>query len=357
MPSAQTAATGESPAERLERYRKEYQKLLDDEKEISVLIRQTDGEVERHTQRTNQAIQRLQELQANVEQYARQEIGPIYEAAHGGELRLYVMKAQAEQLAVKRDVLERYANTLRELLPLLEAATKPSGPPPAVVSTVSPPTKLSAMNIIQAQEDERRRLSRQMHDGPAQALTNLLLEAEICERLMAADPAEAKVELSNLKNMVNASFQRVRDFIFDLRPMILDDLGLVPTLRKYVQSFQDKSKVATTLTVAGRERRLPQAVEVALFRTIQEALTNVDDHAKASHVQVVLDLRDESLAKVMIEDDGQGFDRDAVLQAARERRSLGIATMLDRVEALGGSAAFESTPGKGTRVRIQVPSA
>ncbi len=349
--------TTESAAERLERYRREYQKLQDEEKEIAVLIRQTDGEVERNAQRSEQAAQRVHDLETNLDQYARQEIGPIYETAHGAELRLYVMKAQQEQLQAKRESLERYAATLRDLLPLVEQANKPAPPVVAVSSSGAPPTRSATIHIIQAQEDERQRLSRQMHDGPAQALTNLILQAEICERLLSNDPTQAKVELANLKNAVNTTFQRVRDFIFDLRPMILDDLGLVPTLRKYIQSFQEKNHIAATLTVSGRDRRLPQAVEVSLFRVIQEFLNNVADHAKASHVQVSLDLRDDAVIKALVEDDGQGFDVESVLQDARERHTLGVAGILDRLESLGGAVRFDSAPGQGTRVRVEVPVA
>jgi two-component system sensor histidine kinase DegS len=209
--------------------------------------------------------------------------------------------------------------------------------------------------IIHAQEDERKRLSRQIHDGPAQALTNLILQAEICERYMASDPTRGKVELSNLRTMVNGTFRGVREFIFDLRPMILDDLGLVPTLRKYVQGYQEKNKLPTTLTVTGKERRLPQEIEVAFFRAIQESLTNVALHARASQVQVQVDLRDDTVVHAVIEDNGIGFDVSGVLQSARERRTLGIAGILDRVESLGGAAVFESAPGRGSRVKVDVP--
>jgi two-component system sensor histidine kinase DegS len=211
------------------------------------------------------------------------------------------------------------------------------------------------MGIIQAQEDERQRLSRRMHDGPAQSLTNLILQAEICERYMAVDPARGKAELANLKNMVNATFRDVREFIFDLRPMILDDLGLVPTLRKYIQSYQDKNKIAVSLTVTGKEQRLPQVVEVALFRAIQESLNNVVEHAKASQVQVSIDLRDPAAVHAAVEDNGVGFNVVSVLQAARERRTLGIAGILDRVESLGGTVSLDSSPGRGARVQVDVP--
>jgi len=344
----------EDRTERAERYERTLQEILNEEKEVAILLRQTEGEVERNAARRDQAAQRVREMEANIDQYARQEIGPIYAAAHAAELRVYVMKAQLELLQAKRDSLERLAQTLRELVPLLEASGEPAHTAAAPPSNAAP-SKSVTMGIIQAQEDERQRLSRRMHDGPAQSLTNLILQAEICERYMAVDPARGKAELANLKNMVNATFRDVREFIFDLRPMILDDLGLVPTLRKYIQSYQDKNKIAVSLTVTGKEQRLPQVVEVALFRAIQESLNNVVEHAKASQVQVSIDLRDPAAVHAAVEDNGVGFNVVSVLQAARERRTLGIAGILDRVESLGGTVSLDSSPGRGARVQVDVP--
>ncbi len=358
MANAQGQNESERRAEVIERHNRDLLAIQDEEKENAVLIRQTEGEVERNTARRDQAAVRVREMEANIEQYARQEIGPIYTAAQAAELRVYVMKAQLELLQSKRECLERRKAALRELLPLLEAPSplaslgdQADGGAPAVGAS----SKLATISIIHAQEDERKRLSRQMHDGPAQALTNLILQAEICERYMASDPARGKVELSNLRTMVNGTFRGVREFIFDLRPMILDDLGLVPTLRKYVQGYQEKNKLPTTLTVTGKDRRLPQEIEVALFRAIQESLTNAAAHAKATQVQVHVDMRDDSVVHALIEDNGIGFDVGGVLQAARERRTLGISGILDRVESLGGAVSFESSPGRGTRVKVDVP--
>jgi two-component system sensor histidine kinase DegS len=357
MATSQSETATDRRAEQTQRQRGELEALQSEEKEIAVLIRQTEGEVERNTARRDQAAVRVREMEANIEQYARQEIGPIYAAAQAAELRVYVMKAQLELLLAKRECQERHKATLRELLPLLDAPGQQSSPVggPSAASSAIVGEKTATMSIIHAQEDERKRLSRQMHDGPAQALTNLILQAEICERYMASDPARGKAELTNLRTMVNGTFRGVREFIFDLRPMILDDLGLIPTLRKYIQGYQEKNKLPTSLTVTGKERRLPQEIEVALFRAIQESLTNAAEHAKATQVQVHVDLRDDVAVHALIEDNGIGFDVSAVLQAARERRTMGIAGILDRVEALGGSAVFESAPGRGSRVKVDVP--
>jgi len=222
------------------------------------------------------------------------------------------------------------------------------------VSGAAAGSQRDIVRIIEAQEEERLRLARQMHDGPAQSLTNLMLQAEICERLFDTDPAQARVELGNLKNAVTATFQKIRGFIATLRPMMLDDLGLIPTLKQYIQGFEEKTQLSTHFAVIGRESRLPSHLEVALFRMIQDLLNNVQTHAQASHVQVSLDFR-EGLVIATVEDDGSGFDVNELQARAPERKGMGLATLTERAELLGGRVQIDSRMGRGTRVRIELP--
>jgi two-component system sensor histidine kinase DegS len=146
------------------------------------------------------------------------------------------------------------------------------------------------------------------------------------------------------------------DFIFELSPMMLDDLGAVPTVRRYVDDFQEKSGLSVALDVVGEERRLAPYVEVTVFRVIQELLHNVRQHAHASHVQVNLDLRSATIG-IIVEDDGSGFDLDEALAGAKERKTLGITTLQQRVDIMGGSIDFESSLGRGTKVTVKIPAA
>jgi len=194
-----------------------------------------------------------------------------------------------------------------------------------------------------------------MHDGPAQSLTNLILQAEIVEKLFDRDLKEARSELTNLKKAVHATFQKTRDFIFELSPMMLDDLGLVPTLRRYIDDFQEKKGLQVAFNVVGEERRPAPHVEVTIFRIIQELLHNVWQHAHATHVQVNLDLGG-GVVGITVEDDGSGFDVDEAMAAAKERKTLGIVSIQRRLEMLGGQIEFESSLGRGTRVTMEIPS-
>jgi len=192
-----------------------------------------------------------------------------------------------------------------------------------------------------------------MHDGPAQSLTNLILQAEICERLFDTDADQARAELANLRNAVAATFQTIKGFILNLRPMMLDDLGVVPTLRRYVDSFSDNSGIATHLTVTGQDRRLASHKEVTIFRIIQELLNNAHEYGHASQVQITLDMG-ESVVRVAVEDNGSGFELTDALNSP-EAGQLGLATMRERVEMLGGQIHFDSGLGRGTRVSFELP--
>jgi two-component system sensor histidine kinase DegS len=186
-------------------------------------------------------------------------------------------------------------------------------------------------------------------------MSNLVLRAEICQRLLDRDIEQARSELLALKSAINITLQDTRRFIFDLRPMILDDLGLVPTLRRYVQQFSDKNKLEVNLLVQNLDGRLPNHYEVALFRFVQEALNNVARHANATQARVLLDNSGGSI-HVSVEDDGAGFHINEVLSAESGRRNLGIETLRQQAESLlRGEFGIESTVGRGTRVAAVVP--
>src|SRR5260370_13863672 len=126
--------------------------------------------------------------------------------------------------------------------------------------------------MVGTEEEARRRIARQVHDGPAQAMANVVLQSEISERLYAVDQDRSRKELAALRQMVNKTLQELRGFIFELRPMILDDLGLVPTLRRYIQTLMDKHGIRIDFSSTGRDRRLPSDDEVAIFRLVQDSL-------------------------------------------------------------------------------------
>ena len=211
-----------------------------------------------------------------------------------------------------------------------------------------------ATKIIQAQEDERLRVARDIHDGPAQAMANVVLRAEICERLLDGDRNELARELIQLKNMVKEALVDVRRIIFDLRPMALDDLGLVPTVRRFIEAVKENTDIPIELVVLGQERRLAGAVEVAIFRLIQEAVNNAQKHSQASRILVKLEFADGQV-NMQVRDDGIGFDVEEVRQKAKYGNHYGLMSMGERVNLLGGELKVFSTRGQGTTILVSIP--
>jgi two-component system sensor histidine kinase DegS len=346
------AASAETSVESLEQFLeergKEREQTQRELKEIELLIQQTTAEVERLTQRNTQATNRLRQVEAMLDTVPREDIREAYTAVLDTQQRLFTMQGQLEKLQSNQHLIARYLELLRGALEI----TRRSDYAPQA-SEEGEPAQPVVVRIIEAQERERQRLSRQMHDGPAQSLTNLILQAEICERLFDAQPQRAREELASLTSSVAGTFQKVRGFILNLRPMMLDDLGVVPTLRRFVDSFAENSGVPTHLTVTGKEQRLASHKEVTIFRIVQELLNNAVDYGHASSVQINMDMGD-ALARVAVEDNGSGFELSDTLNSPDAER-LGLATMRERIEMLGGRIRFDSSLGRGTKVSFELP--
>jgi two-component system sensor histidine kinase DegS len=338
-------------SEFLEEARSEHEQVQRELKEIDMLIQQTSAEVDRLAQRNAQATNHVRQLENNLDTVPREDLQQAYTEAQEAQKRLFVMRGQLEKLQSDQQHLTRLVDHLRRMREMLPgqggAAVRHHDGGRDGGESAQP----AIVRIIETQEQERQRLVRQLHDGPAQSLTNLILQAEICERLFDTDSSRARLELGNLKTSVTSTFQKVRDFMFDLRPMMLDDLGLVPTLKRYVESFSEKSNVRIVLTVTGNERRFTDYKEVALFHFVKDLLTNVRQHSQASQAQVFLDLT-EDMVRITVEDKGNGFDVKEVLSTSA---GLGLSTLRERIEMLGGQVQIDSSPGRGAKVSMSVP--
>lgn len=207
--------------------------------------------------------------------------------------------------------------------------------------------------IIRAQEEERRRVAREIHDGPAQSMANIVLRAEFCERLIDKDVILAKKEIRQLKELVRNSLKDVRKIIYDLRPMALDDLGLIPAVTRYIEEFVERFGIKIDFLPSQTKTRLPNTLEVAIFRIIQEALQNVQKHSEGKKVKIDLNIT-ETEVNLYIEDDGKGFKVSKVL-ADKDRDGYGLLGMRERVELLNGQFNILSEPGKGTSISINIP--
>jgi two-component system sensor histidine kinase DegS len=315
-------------------------------REVTLMIEQSQGEVSKLTQRNAAITTHLQQVVGQLDKLPPQEIRNAYDSALDAQQRLFVMRGQLEKLQNERSHLERFKSTLERMR---DQSSGASASAPSIGNAKSP--LASVEMLVNAQETERQRLSRQMHDGPAQALSNFILQTEIAMRLLEIDAGQARDELNSLKTSAMGTFQKVRNFIFELRPMMLDDLGLVPTVRRYADAFKEQAGLDVSVTVTGNERRLAPYLEVMLFRAIQELLGNTARHSQATQVKVLVDMGDDRV-RVSVDDNGKGFDADAVLQGT----SLGLKLIRERSEMLGGSFEVDSSIGKGSRVSFTVPA-
>ena len=331
----------------LEETHKDYEQTERDLKEIDILIKQSAAEVERLAQRNSQVTSYTRQLQTNFETLPREDIKEAYEALNDVQQRLFTMRGQLEKLQSDQRNLERLAEFQRKIIELTDGAV--SLPSSGRRRGVEQP---NVIRVIQTEEAVRQGLVRKMHDSVASSISNFILQAEICQRFFDINPDRARTELNALKSSAGSTFSNVKDFIFDLRPMMLDDLGVVPTLRRYAESFQEKNGIPVPITVTGVERRLESHIEVTVFRNVQELLQNAMNHARATQIQIQIDMGQEQVTAV-VEDNGSGFNVDDALNS--NNKTIGLATLRERTEMLGGELNIHSNVGQGTRIEFAIP--
>lgn len=315
--------------------------------EIDLMLEQSQLEVNKLTQRNTSVTTHLQQVQAQFDSMPRGDIRTAYDAALDAQQRLFVMRGQLDKLQSDRNRIAQYHSLLQQALAVLnEEQPHISSGKSSSASTIE-----TVEMMIRAQEAERQRLARAMHDGPAQALSNFILQIEIAVRLFDLDQAKAREELSGMKTAATSTFQKVRDFIFELRPMMLDDLGLAPTISRYVEAFKEQSGIDVRVMISGLEQRLESYLEVMIFRAVQELLSNVARHSQASQVKMQIDASDMNV-RVSVEDNGKGFDVDTL----SEQGGMGLKVIRDRVEMLNGVMEINSAIGQGARVMFHVPA-
>lgn len=341
LPAGEERSTLEVLQESLQ---EELQQTRSELNEISRLLDQSQHEVARLTQRTASINTHLQQVQSRITSASISEVQAAYDAALEAQQRLLLMRGQVEKLQAEQNALQRHVQLLEQVMAALEEGVE-------LGAAHGQRAMKSVEMMVQAQEAERRRLSRQMHDGPAQALSNFILQTEIAARLFDVNPEQAREELNALKATATSTFQQVRNFIFELRPMMLDDLGLIPTVKRYVDTYRDQTGVDIQIQVNGEERRLENYVEVLLFRSIQELLSNAVRHGQAQHINVRVDLTQEQV-RVRVADDGKGFDPNEIDSTS----GLGLRLLRDRVSMLGGTFEVESKIGQGAEVTFTVPA-
>lgn len=248
-----------------------------------------------------------------VRRWANDEIGDLAEAFNAMTRAL----AQAEQERAEREILR--ANYMR--------------------------------GVIQAQEDERKRIARELHDSTSQSLTSLLVGLRSLEE--TTDLAALKPRLDDIRKVVSGTLDEVHSLSWQLRPSVLDDLGLVVALQRYIADYERRYGIEVDFVAHGMDGRLPLELETSIYRMVQESLTNVARHAHARKASILLEKRQQNI-RVIIEDNGIGFDPGSVEYS---QGSLGLQGIRERAQLFGGKLTIESQAGQGASLFIEIPQA
>ena len=323
------------------------------------------------------AKQKLAEVSRNFAEHTEDEIRKTYEAVSIIQINLAIEREKEQSMRVERDKLEIRLRYLHNVVARAEHMALSIGSVLSYLSTqvsgvlwkieAVQKDKFVGARIIKATEEERYRISREIHDGPAQDLANMLFTTTITERLMDKDMEEAKKTLVELREEIRRCLTGVRQIIFDMRPMALDDLGLPQAVEQLIRLFGERGKLQGTFSLEGEYYTLPKHVEIAIFRIVQEALNNVVHHAKTNKVRVRMHYTSQALT-VLIADDGVGFDPSRLTEEPEEPddaldmetqrrlrgRHFGVIGMEERAKIIGASIQILSEPGKGTKVHLRV---
>ena len=360
--------------------------------DLKFQVRQTVDRVDALEKQEQQAKQKLARVSADFTNSSEERIRQCYDEVRDVQVALAVERDKEKRLREQRDKLEIRLRHLSVMLQQAEHLTLAIGSVLNYLSTQVTGVvwqiekvqkdKLVGARIIKAVEDERYRMSRELHDGPAQDLANLIFQTSICEKLVDFKPEEAKQNLQEMRQQVRDCLSSVRQVIFDMRPMALDDLGLEAALHQLVAKMATRGVVAAEYQLDGDPVRLSKYVEVAAFRIVQEALNNVAHHSGQKNASVRV-LYTKTALSILVEDQGDGFDMDEfeLAQAAaeaqadekdettmdeaagedeagtppRETLHFGLTSMKERAKMIGAEFQVTSAPGKGTRVHLRIP--
>jgi two-component system, NarL family, sensor histidine kinase DegS len=362
MPDSPSKTGGSSRiASMVDDLRKKRADLEEQRKELAVLIKQTASEIDRVAQRARDSLAQLRQVESNMEGYSHAEIRRAYAGAQEAQMRQFMMQSQLEQQRNRQNSLDSAEELLRQLLETAEEITAATerqhedATPSVSAAEQAAQSRTSAQTLFRSVELAQTRISRHLQEETGQTISDLILRAEVCERLVDMDRQKAKMEVTRLKQTASAALKSTRQLAQELRAPALDEASLATALRRYVETSRSSEKFQVDLNTVGLEKPLPQATKVAVFRIVQEALSNAAKHSGAAKAEVRV-RHEEGQLLVTVSDEGSGFDVDAVLQQARTRDQSGLTDMQLRAEIVNGTLDLISKPGLGCTVSLSIPA-
>lgn len=346
-----------------ENSRNECQLVEEELEKIRILAAELIKQVDSLERLDRECRYQLMIVSKNIKEFNEEDVKRAYDKAKDLQVELMTKKAEEQLYIQRRSELERRLKVARDTANKAESLVSKVGVAMGYLSGELQDLSIQledikqkqymGIKIIEAQEEERKRVAREIHDGPAQLIANLVIKSELCEKLIDMDKEKAKTELVGLKGFLRSSLSDVRKIIYNLRPMSLDDLGLVPTLQRYIANYIEENDIVVDFLVLGDVHPLKSVIELAAFRIIQEALTNIKKHSGAKNATIRVEFTKEQI-NILINDDGKGFDKSKLKAASGEDRGYGLLSMRERVELLNGKFDIKTTRGKGTKIFVSI---
>lgn len=344
--------------------RNEQERLLSELAQITKEIHKVIDEVDTLEKQDKVMRMRLAEVSANFKRFIESDIKAAYEKASDSRVKLITKRSEETNLKERRYSLEL---ALKRLLENIVAGEK-------IISQISIALGyleggilnvledadrnseiLTGIKVLEAQENERKRIARDIHDGPAQHMASVIMRVDICKKVLVRNLQDGLMELDDLKNSVKTALKEVRSIIFNLRPASLEDMGLNEVIEETVKGIIQESGIDTHFKLKSNPTNLNTIIQVAVYRVVQEIFNNIRKHARAKHAEVKLDFGTDSLALV-ISDDGVGFNVEEALNKAKTTgTSYGLLSMLDRVKQLQGDIEIKSSERTGTIYYVKLP--
>ncbi len=307
--------------------------------------------------------QKLVQVSKDFKNYNENDIRMVYEKASEIRVSHFSKISEEKLLRDRRSTLELALKSALENIHLAEKVVNQvtiamnflKGEILNVLDGLDPSSHLVlGIKVLEAQENERKRIARDIHDGPAQLMANSVMKADIVDKIIRKDFERGLLELEELKGHVRRALKEVRDIIFDLRPMTLDDLGLNPTIERLADSLKEE-KFKIELQLKPMPKTIDSLMSVAAYRVIQESLNNIKKHAKAMNVKISVEYGTKFM-RLIIADDGQGFNVEETLERIKSSgTSYGLFGMKERVKQLQGEFNITSEKGMGTVFTVKLP--
>lgn len=344
--------------------RSEHEAIISELQEVRKRAEQIIEEVDTLEIKDKIMRKKLAMVSKEFKTFSESEVRAVYDQALETRTQFMIKKSDEKLLISKRNQLEL---SLKKSIGTIESAEKAinqislaasylKGEILATLDGIDQGSEMFfGIKILEAQENERKRISRDIHDGPAQYIANILMKADLCERIIQIDMNRGILELYELKTAVRQALKEVRGIIYDLRPMSLDDLGLNKTIEEFVNKSNEDASLTVTFKLKPIKDEVESIIQIAVFRIIQEIINNIKKHARAKQVQIMLDYGSKYL-RIIIVDDGIGFNVEETMKKVKTgSSSYGLIGILERVKQLQGLIIIDSGAGKGTSYNIKLP--